>query len=452
VRSSFKPLPISFTIRLRWSITPFFDLLDWAVIPERDELRAWPGSPPHPQRAYVKALLVKINEGLEYTTRLRRFLVNHPALVLELGFRPLADPTQPFGFVVESTVPCDRHLRRKLQTFENTVLQRLLDGTVGVLRSEVPDWGDSIAMDVKHIYAWVRENNPREHIPHRFDPARQPHGDPDCKLGVKESHNQGQAVPRETVPGSNAAAPQSSKRESKEYLWGYGTGITAARHPEYGEFVVAEETRTFEQHDSRYFFPLITQTEMRVGHGPKRFTADAAFDAWYIYEHIHNAGGKAYIPLNTHGFAAPTFGPQGQHLCLASYEMVRAYQYYDRTRGYRAEMEKCPLLFGAAKSTVACPVQHPQFAKGVGCVKYRNLELGAHLRVTLDRQSDEYNKAYDDRTAAERINSQAKAHGIERPKLRRMSGIRNQNTLIYIVINLKAIQRIRAAKAQARSP
>jgi hypothetical protein len=72
--------------------------------------------------------------------------------------------------------------------------------------------------------------------------------------------------------------------------------------------------------------------------------------------------------------------------------------------------------------------------------------------VTLDRQSDEYDKAYDDRTAAERINSQAKAFGIERPKLRRMSGIRNQNTLIYIVINLKAIQRIRTAKAKARSP
>jgi len=67
------------------SIAPFFDLLDWSAIPERDESHPWPGSPPHPQRAYVKALLVKINEHLEYTTRLRRFLVKHPALVLSLG-------------------------------------------------------------------------------------------------------------------------------------------------------------------------------------------------------------------------------------------------------------------------------------------------------------------------------------------------------------------------------
>ena len=115
-------------------------------------------------------------------------------------------------------------------------------------------------------------------------------------------------------------------------------------------------------------------------------------------------------------------------------------------------MNKCPLLGRLITATESCRIQHPQFVKGVGCVKYRNLELGAQLRVQLDRQSDEYDLAYDDRTAAERVNSQAKGLGIERPRLRRMSGIRNQNTLIYIVINLKAIQRVRAAKAQVRSP
>jgi len=44
---------------------PFFDWLDWSVIPERSEQRAWPGSPPHPQRAYVKALLIKSNEHFD---------------------------------------------------------------------------------------------------------------------------------------------------------------------------------------------------------------------------------------------------------------------------------------------------------------------------------------------------------------------------------------------------
>jgi hypothetical protein len=432
-------------------------LLDWSVIPERDESHPWPGTPPHPQRAYVKALLVKINEHLEYTTRLRRFLVKHPALVLSLGFRPVEDTTQPFGFAVEQTVPCDRHLRRKLQTFDNTWLQHLLAGTVTTLKDEIPDAGDSVAMDVKHIYAWVRENNLREHIPHRFDPARQPHGDPNCKLGVKESHNQGHAVapapaPAPEVTVSSPPAHPSPAADQKEYLGGYGTGLSVSRHPIQGEWVIAEETRTFDQHDSRYFFSLMAQTETRIGHGPKRFTADAAFDAWYIYEHIHNTGGKAYIAFNSHGFAYPTFGPNGHPLCADGREMIGQYQYYDATRGYHAEVNKCPVLCGAGASTETCRVQHPQFVKGIGCVKYRNLELGAQLRIQLDRQSDEYDLAFDDRTAAERINSQAKALGIERPRLRRMSGICNQNTLVYIVINLKAIQRVRTAKAQARSP
>jgi hypothetical protein len=94
--------------------------------------------------------------------------------------------------------------------------------------------------------------------------------------------------------------------------------------------------------------------------------------------------------------------------------MIGQYQYYDATRGYHAAVNKCPVL-GSGVSTETCRIQLPQFVKGVGCVKYRNLERGAQLRVQLDRQSEEYDLAYDDRTAAERINSQAKGLGIERP-------------------------------------
>ena len=36
---------------------------------------------------------------------------------------------------------------------------------------------------------------------------------------------------------------------------------------------------------------------------------------------------------------------------------------------------------------------------------------------------------------------------IERPYLRRQSAIVNQNTLIYVLINLRALQRIRTHKA-----
>ena len=53
---------------------------------------------------------------------------------------------------------------------------------------------------------------------------------------------------------------------------------------------------------------------------------------------------------------------------------------------------------------------------------------------------------------AERINSQAEALHITRPKLRRGSAIANQNTLIYILINLRALARMQAAAAEGQRP
>ena len=74
---------------------------------------------------------------------------------------------------------------------------------------------------------------------------------------------------------------------------------------------------------------------------------------------------------------------------------------------------------------------------------------GARIRYQLDRKSLAYKRVYNQRTATERINSLAVELGIERPKLRNRRSITNQNTLIYILLNLRAIQRIQAKKIAA---
>ena len=58
----------------------FFALLDWTQISERTVEHPWPGTVPHPEAAYVKALLVKLGEQKAYVTDLRSFLVKHPLL------------------------------------------------------------------------------------------------------------------------------------------------------------------------------------------------------------------------------------------------------------------------------------------------------------------------------------------------------------------------------------
>ncbi|HEX4208727.1 MAG TPA: hypothetical protein VHZ51_31900 [Ktedonobacteraceae bacterium] len=80
----------------------------------------------------------------------------------------------------------------------------------------------------------------------------------------------------------------------------------------------------------------------------------------------------------------------------------------------------------------------------MGCVKNVNQELGGLQRITLDRQSPLYRAIYTQRTSCERINSQAKELGIEHPKVHNGRSVANLNTLIYLVINARALQRARS--------
>ena len=52
-----------------------------------------------------------------------------------------------------------------------------------------------------------------------------------------------------------------------------------------------------------------------------------------------------------------------------------------------------------------------------------------------------YHAVYNQRTACERINSQAQALGIERPKVRNGRSVRNLNTLTYLILNVRTLQK-----------
>ena len=92
-------------------------------------------------------------------------------------------------------------------------------------------------------------------------------------------------------------------------------------------------------------------------------------------------------------------------------------------------------------------MNHKRWENG-GCVTSLATSPGARLRHQINRESDLYKEIYKQRTATERINSQAVDLGIERPKLRNQQAITNLNTLIYVLINLRALHRIRAKHTQ----
>jgi hypothetical protein len=125
--------------------------------------------------------------------------------------------------------------------------------------------------------------------------------------------------------------------------------------------------------------------------------------------------------------------------------MPLAFTYTDRTSCLIAHQRgkyACPLRF-PEPTALACPIQHANWQRG-GCTAMMPTSIGARPRrgYTLDRDGDQYQQLYRERTAVERINSQALALGIERPHLRNRAAIANHNTLLYVLINLRFLERL----------
>ena len=435
--------------------------LDWDNFPERDEHRAWPGPTPHPRAAYVASFLVKLNEDKDYMSDLRQYLVEHPALVWVLGFNLQPSDQFPWGFDVDASLPTARHFGRVLRELPNAACQFLLDSTVHLLQEALPpevNFGQAISLDTKHILAWVKENNPKAYVKEhdRLDKTRQPVGDPDCKLGCKKKRNQ--APPESAIETTAAQSlPTPTKNavrvtnfsSSDVYYWGYASGVVATKVPDWGEFTLAELTQTFDRADTTYFFPLMHQTELRLGFKPPFGAFDAAFDAFYVYQYFDDAGGFAAVPFAERGgIKERSFNNEGLPLCQAGLPMPLKNSFTCRTAEVEHEKGRyaCPLLF-PEPSGHSCPLNHNNFDKG-GCLTTMATCTGARIRYQIDRKSELYKELYDQRTATERINSQALELGIERPRLRRGTAIANQNTLIYVLLNLRGFHRICRRKAE----
>jgi hypothetical protein len=391
-----------------------------------------------PLAAYIGAYLVRLEQQLPTFGALRRFLSEHPGLIWALGFPATGQGGRQHPFDPQQSLPSQAHFTRKMGWLPNDLLQELMDGQVAWLQSRLgPELGEMVSFDTKHILAWVKENNPKEYIQEgRFDKERQPAGDPDCKLGCKRRRNQ--------LTPAKEGQPVSEKVSIGEYYWGYASGVVATKVPGIGEFVLAELTQTFDYGDATYFLPLMAQVEQRLGRRPRYGTADAAFDAWYVYDYFHNPAhdGFAAVPLRQMKQGDRLFDPSGLPLCAAGLAMPCHSTFTNRSSLVQHQRGRfvCPLLHPEPTGE-SCPIDHPHWPDG-GCKLVMPTAPGARIRYQLDRESDPYQALYQQRTVVERIFSQAVALGIERPKLRNQLAIANQNTLIYILINLRAMQRL----------
>ena len=418
-------------------LLPLLQRLDWEQLPAT---RTWHcrGERTIPIAAYVGAYLTKQERDLKTFGALRRFLREHPALIWALGFPLIPQRGAVGGFDPDASLPSHGHFPRKLAQIPNEMLQALLDAQVGVLQEYFGiDFGEVIAIDTKHILAWVKENNPKVYIEKdESDPKKQPAGDNDCKFGCKRQSNQ-QTPTKE-------GTPSSEKRSTGEYYWGYASGVVSTKVEDIGEFVLAEYTQTFDLSDPSYFFPLMERVEQRLGFRPSYATADAAFDAFYVYDYFHQPDGIGFaaVPLRNMKHGIRTFDAEGLPFCEADLAMPLKSSFINRTSMVQHQRGRyvCPLLHPEPNGQT-CPIEHKSWPDG-GCALTMPTALGARIRYQLDRESDTYKNVYRQRTAVERIFSQAVNLGIERPKLRNQAAITNSNTLTYLLINLRTMQRL----------
>ncbi|HID11501.1 MAG TPA: hypothetical protein EYP17_09415 [Candidatus Latescibacteria bacterium] len=386
---------------------PLFSVFDFSFLP------ALPSSY-IPLEAFLKAYIVKVDQKIQTFTRLRQFLIDHPALALSIGFhpQPLCNPLSLSTTDWEHLVPSDRYLREKIQWMEHRFFKTLLEQTIRKLK-ELDLVDGKVACDVKEIWAHVQQNNPKQFVKDRWDKDTIPKGNPDARLGAKPSSNKdpkGKPLPR--------------------LFWGFKSAIFAAS-TRFGLVILAETTQPANTADVSCFTPLL-KTFKTYGLKATTFLADAAFDAWFVYRDIAQQGGKAYIPLNSRGHdtLAHTHSKEGKLLCPAGLEMKSGGSWFDKDKGYRRKKWICPHR-GEAQ---ACPHSN---GNPNGCTRVINLD--DHHRFELTRTSPHFKHTYKARTVAERAFSIFQDYGRDVTYQRNLNTVTHLNTLTYAVINAHVI-------------
>ena len=350
----------------------YLDLLSslaWSDFPERGLKARGRHDYTLPYASFVAAHLVKLEEGIASAGKLCRYLREHPGLSWLLGF-----DVHKKGFIswraeFQTRLPRKRHFNRILRQMPNTALQILLGSSVRILQDELGNialgFGQTISLDTKHILAWVIENNDKAYVSDRYNPDKQPKGDPDCRLGCKRRRNI-RASSKEPPPTPTDNPVPADTVSVGEFYWGYASGVVVTKVSGQGEFVLAELTQPFDKGDVTYFFPLMTDTERRLGFRPHFGAFDCAYDAFYVYEYFHSNehDGFAAVPLaEKGGYTERFFDPEGLPLCQAELAMPLKFTYTDRTQAI-IEHERgkyvCPLLHPEANGK-GCPVEHKRW-------------------------------------------------------------------------------------------
>jgi hypothetical protein len=394
----------------------------------------------NPLEVYANVFLSKVNQKIQYSSELREFFFDHPQLIPLVGFYRVYNPSTG-ALDVEKTVGSARHLRRKLQTIENQHLKLLLKNTVDQLQEKKLLTGTAIA-DTTDILAWVTENNLKQRVDNRFDKTRPIKGFLQCSLGAKP------------VPGEK----DNHGKPKMRYFWG-AKQAALGEHTQYGTAFLYEDVFTAKTADVKTALPTLKPLVERWGYRLKKFLADAAYDAFEIYQSVSakdtpeptSAAATAYIALNARGHTRlhRQCSKNGNLICEANLEMTNGGQWFDKDKGDYRQKFTCPLVKQPGKHNCGpCPINHETFQKN-GCSRYLNRDDQEQLRFKVHRDSQEDKDTFKQRTFVEQAFSSLKEHSdIELPKVRNLDSVKNISTIAAILNNVQILQKATSQSTQ----
>ena len=405
-----------------------FNSIDFSVLPLPTR-----GPKRNTLGVYAKVFLIKVNQKLHSSFELRKFFLDHPQLIPLVGFYPVYNKMTG-ALDLEKTVVSARHLRRKLQTIENQHLKLLLKHTLDHMQAQHLLTGTAIA-DTTEIIAWVKENNLKQRVDNRFEKTRTIKGFPQCSLGAKP------------IPGEK----DKNGKPKIRYFWGAKQAALVEPTP-YGNVFLYEEVFTAKTADVKTALPTLKPLVQKWAYRLKKFIADAAYDAFEIYQYVYakddpqttRKPANAYIALNTRGHTRLNrqFSEHGNLICEAELEMTNGGRWFDKHKGYHRQKFTCPLVDQKTKHKCEhCPINHEKFQKN-GCYRYINLDDQEQLRFNIHRDSKEYKHIFKQRIFVEQAFSSLKEqYDIEMPRVRNLNSVKNIYTIAAILNNIHILNK-----------
>ena len=216
------------------------------------------------------------------------------------------------------------------------------------------------------------------------------------------------------------------------------------------DVVRAEYTLPFNESDITYFFPLYIQTVAHLGFFPLNITADAAdlclvhlSDLCASWRHRRHCSQPARPPREPSG---PRWGATVcRNACVwspLSNSVIPA-----ATPASAFSVPSCiPIPQGSTVTMSSSP-------KRKAVSRITGFELGGQMRVSLQRTGPHCHPSSI--ASAPRLSASTakpKPNSTPRPHVRNRRSVANLNTLTYIVINAKALKRVRKTNRDLLTP